>query len=252
MSDRDLRFEYVLRLADNAVIAGQRLGELIASGPELEEEMATANFALDYIGQARMLYSYAGEIEGRDRDEDALAFLRDAIDYRNLLLLEQPDADFAHTIARQFLFESFYVLQLEALCGSSDTRLAEIAARAHKEILYHLRHGRQWLVRLGDGTDESHRRAQDAIDNLWRFTGEMFSRDEIDDWADAEGIAPGPDTFFDAWNAAVSDALGEATLTRPDDGWMASGGKQGRHTEHLGYLLADMQFLQRAYPGATW
>lgn len=252
MSSPGYLFDFVIRLADNAMVLGQRLGELIASGPELEEEMATANFALDYIGQARMLYSYAGEIEDRNRDEDALAFTRDVIDYRNVLLVEQPNGDFAQTIARQFLFESFYQYRLQGLSASSNPRIAEIAVRSHKEILYHLRHNRQWLLRLGDGTEESHERMQTAIDDLWRYTGELFASDEVDARASAEGIAPDPGTHFEAWDSYVSTALSEATIEKPDDQWMAEGGRDGRHSEHLGYLLADMQFLQRAYPGAKW
>ena len=245
-------FEYVTRLGDNALILGQRLGEWIGSGPELEEEMAMGNFALDYIGQARLLLTYAGEIEGAGRSEDDLAFLRDGWDFRNVLLVEQPNGHFGQTIARQFLFESFYVLQLEALTASSDKRLAEIAARGLKEIRYHLRHAHQWLNRLGDGSEESHAKIQASIDDLWRFTGELFMADEIDAWAAASGIGPDPSALQPAWNEAVQDALAAATLQRPEQDWMDSGGKQGRHTEHLGYLLAEMQFMQRTYPNATW
>ncbi len=251
-ADKEKLFAYLLRLGDNALIVGQQLGDWVGKGPELEEEMAMANFALDYIGQARLLYSLAAELEGQGRSEDDLAFLRDGMDFHNLLLVEQPNGDFAMTIARQFYFESFYNLQLNALAGSSESRLAEIAIKASKEIRYHLRHARLWLMRLGDGTDESHRRMQFAIDDLWRYTGEMFTADEIDLWAAESGTGPNPADLRDEWAAFLSAALTEATLTMPDQEWMASGGKQGRHTEHLGYLLADMQFLQRAYPGATW
>jgi ring-1,2-phenylacetyl-CoA epoxidase subunit PaaC len=251
-ANKEKLFAYLLRLGDNAVILGQQLGDWIGKGPELEEEMAMANFALDYIGQARLFYSLAGEIEGQGRSEDDLAFLRDGMDFHNLLLVEQPNGDFAMTIARQFYFESFYKLQLDALAGSTESRLAEIAVKASKEIQYHLRHSRLWLMRLGDGTEESHRRMQFAIDELWRYTGEMFSADEIDLWAAESGIGPNPADLRDEWSAFLSEALTEATLTLPDQEWMASGGKQGQHSEHLGYLLADMQFLQRAYPGATW
>lgn len=251
MSDQR-SFEYLLRLGDNALILGQQLGALVASGPELEEEMATANFALDYIGQARLFYSYAAELEGKGRSEDDIAFLRDSHEFRNVLLLEQENGDFAMSIARQFYFESFYQLQLAALATSSDSRIAEIAQKAEKEIRYHVRHTRQWLVRLGDGTDESHRRMQDAIDELWRFTGEMLSADELDHWAASSGLGPDPESLKTAWTEFVLDALNEATLTAPTDSWMASGGKQGIHSENLGYLLAEMQFLQRSYAGASW
>lgn len=251
-ADSDKLFEYVLRLGDNAVILGQQLGDRVGKGPELEEEMAMANFALDYIGQARMFFSLAAEIENEGRDEDDLAFLRDAIDYHNILLVEQPNGDFANTIVRQFLFEAYYQFQLAALAESSNPRIAEIAVRAEKENRYHLRHARLWLMRLGDGTDESHRRIQHAVDELWRFTGEMFAGDELDAWAAEAGIGPAPEALLDDWKNFVDEALAEATLTKPDQDWMASGGKQGRHGEHLGYLLADMQFLQRAYPEVSW
>lgn len=254
MSDDDqkMHFEYLCRLGDNALILGQRLGEMIGHGPELEEEMAFGNFALDYVGQARLLLSYAGELEEAGRDEDQLAFLRDGWDFRNLLLLEQPNGDFGHTIVRQFLFETFYILQLDALTESNDPRIAEIAARAVKEIRYHLRHARQWLIRLGDGTEESHARVQSSLEQLWRFSGEMFVADEVDRWAAANGIGPDPGSLKPLWDRDIDAALEAATLQRPDQEWMDSGGKQGRHSEHLGYLLAEMQFLQRAYPGATW
>lgn len=242
----------LIRLGDNALIVGQRLGEAVAHGPELEEEMATANFALDYVGQARMFYSLAADIEGAGRGEDDIAFLRDGMDFQNLLLTEQPNGDFGKTIVRQFLFEGFYQYQLDALSKSAEPRLAAIAVRAAKEIRYHLRHSRQWLVRLGDGTPESHRRVQSALDELWRYTGEMFTTDSIDLEAIELGFSIDPSALKDSWDNYVDEALREATLERPASDWMASGGKQGRHTEHLGYLLAEMQFLQRAYPGAAW
>jgi ring-1,2-phenylacetyl-CoA epoxidase subunit PaaC len=245
-------FAYLIRLADNALILAQQLGDWVGKGPELEEEIAMANFALDYVGQARMLYSLAAEIEGEGRTEDDLAFLRDGIDFHNVLLVEQPNGDFATTIARQFYFESFYQLQLAALENSSEPRLAQIAVKANKEIQYHLKHTRLWLMRLGDGTDESHRRMQTAIDDLWRYSGEMFNADDLDVWAAESGIGPNPADLRENWNDYLSAAIAEATLTMPDAEWMASGGKQGVHSEHLGFLLADMQFLQRAYPGASW
>jgi len=245
-------FAYLIRLADNALILAQQIGDWVGKGPELEEEIAMANFALDYVGQARMLYSLAAEVEGKGRTEDDLAFLRDGIDFHNVLLVEQPNGDFATTIARQFYFESFYQLQLVALENSSEPRLAEIAVKANKEIRYQLRHTRLWLMRLGDGTEESHRRMQTAVDELWRYTGEMFTADDIDVWASESGVGPNPADLREDWHAYLSAALAEATLTSPDQEWMASGGKQGIHSEHLGYLLADMQFLQRAYPGASW
>jgi len=251
-TDKDNLFSYLIRLGDNSLIFGQQLGAWVGKGPELEEEMAMANFALDYIGQARMFYSLAANIEGQNRSEDDLAFLRDGMDFQNILLAEQPNGDFAITIARQFFFESFYQFQLAALKESSEPRLAEIAVKAEKEIRYHLRHARQWLVRLGDGTEESHQRMQSAVDELWRYTGELFEVDGIDEWASSTGVGPDPSLFRDQWSGYVSDALREATLSQPGQEWMASGGRQGKHSEHLGYLLAEMQFLQRAYPGAAW
>ena len=245
-------FAYLMRLGDNALIMGQQLGGLVATGPELEEEMATANFALDYIGQARLFFSLAADIEGEGRSEDDLAFLRDDMDYHNVLLLERPNGDFAMTIARQFYFENFYRAQLESLQSSTEPRIAEIAAKASKEIDYHLRHTYQWLVRLGDGTEESHARMQAAINELWRFTGELFEPDSVESWSADNGIGPDLGSLKEGWLATVSKALNDATLAMPDDEWMAGGGKEGRHSEYLGYLLADMQYLQRAYPGASW
>jgi len=252
VNSSDALMAYVLRLADNALILGQRMVELVAAYPELEEELANANFALDYLGQARMYYSYAGELEGMGRGEDDFAFLRDENEYRNFLLLEQPNGHFGDSISKLVLFESFYLLQLEALVHCSDARVAEIAARAEKEIRYHLRHNTQWLVRLGDGTEESHDRAQGSVDALWRFTGELFAPDEVDNVFEAE--FDGPDLFRirEQWQKNVTAVLQEATLEMPEDHWMASGGKEGRHTEHFGFMIAEMQYLQRAHPGATW
>ena len=248
----DARLAYVLRLGDNALILGQRMVEVVAAYPELEEELANANFALDYIGQARMFYTYAGELEGGGRSEDDFAFLRDENEYGNCLLIEQPNGHFGDSISKLVLFESFYLPQLEALVHCSDARVAEIAARAEKEIRYHLRHNTQWLVRLGDGTEESHHRAQESVDALWRFTGELFAPDEVDNVFEAE--FEGPDLFRirEQWQKNVAAVLQEATLEMPEDHWMASGGKEGRHTEHFGFMIAEMQHLQRAHPGATW
>ena len=252
MSKNDAVLAYVLRLADNALILAQRMVELVAAEPELEEELANANFALDYLGQARMFYTYAGELEGAGRGEDDLAFMRDGNEFRNLLLIEQPNGDFGDSIVRQYLFEAFYVHLLEALTLCDDPRIAEIAARAIKEVRYHLRHISHWLIRLGDGTDESHRRVQASLDDLWRYTGEMLVSDEVD--VAIRDTLAGPDLEAIAvqWRQDVERIIAEATLRLPEDQWMASGGKQGQHSEHLGFLIAEMQFLQRAYPGATW
>ena len=243
---------YTLRLGDNALILGQRMVEVVAAYPELEEELANANFALDYLGQARMFYTYAGELEGKGRDEDDFAFLRDEREYRNVLMLEQPNGHFGDSIVKLFLFESFYLLQLESLVSCGDKRVAEIAARAEKEIRYHLRHNAQWLIRLGDGTEESHAKVQASIENLWRYTGELFAPDEVDRAFEADFNGPDLVAIHEKWKANVAAVLDEATLVQPEDGWMASGGKAGRHTEHLGYMIAEMQYLQRTHPGAEW
>ncbi|MGH9416364.1 MAG: 1,2-phenylacetyl-CoA epoxidase subunit PaaC [Terriglobales bacterium] len=239
-------FEFALRLGDNDLVLSQRLGEWCGHGPVLEEDLALANIALDLLGQARLWLSLAGELEGAGRGEDALAFLRDAGEFRNLLLVEQPNGDYAHTMTRQFYFDAWHELLLGALAGHPNARVAEIAAKASIEVRYHLRRSRLWVVRLGDGTAESHRRMQTAADALWPFTGEMFTADPADaafaDLADLR--AP--------WLELVQEAFMEAGLTLPADRWMQSGGKQGIHTEKLGTLLAEMQFLQRAYPGAQW
>ena len=243
---------YVTRLGDNALILSQRMIEAVTLYPELEEELANANFALDYIGQARLFYSLAGKLEGAGRDEDDFAFLRDGHEYRNVLLLEQPNGHFGDMMAREFLYESFYLLQLEALVQCSDENVAAIAARAVKEIRYHLRHVSQWVVRLGDGTEQSHARMQQAIDDHWQFTGELFAADEVDDAFSTAFNGPDLDAIREQWHSNVAQVLETATLSKPADGWMASGAKQGRHSEHLGYLLAEMQHLQRAHPGARW
>lgn len=252
MNKHEALLAYVTRLGDNALIFSQRMIEVVTLYPELEEELANANFALDYIGQARLFYSLAGKLEGAGRDEDDFAFLRDGHEYRNVLLLEQPNGHFGDMMAREFLYESFYLLQLEALVQCGDENVAAIAARAVKEIRYHLRHVSQWVVRLGDGTEESHARMQQAIDDHWQFTGELFAADDVDDAFSAAFNGPDLAAIRDQWHANVAQVLDTATLSKPADGWMASGAKQGRHSEHLGYLLAEMQHLQRAHPGARW
>ena len=252
MNKESALLAYVMRLGDNALVLGQRMIELVAAYPELEEELANANFALDYIGQARMFYTCAGELEGQGRSEDDFAFLRDENEFRNLLLLEQPNGHFGDSLAKLVLFELFYFAQLQALTGCEDARVAEIAARAEKEIRYHLRHNTQWLVRLGDGTEESHRRVQESVNELWRFTGEMFEADEIDTIVEKAWGGPNLEQLRERWLADINAILINATLDKPEDEWMASGGKAGRHTEHLGYMIAEMQYLQRAHPGANW
>jgi len=244
--------QYALRLGDNALVLAQRLVELVANGPELEEEMANANFALDYLGQARMFYSHAGEVEGRGRKEDDFAFMRGEREFCSFLLLEQPHGHFGDTIARSVLFEEFYLPQLEALAKCGDQGLAAIAARAVKEIRYHQRHDSQWLIRLGDGTAEIHRKMQEAIDNLWRFTGEMFAGDEVDDIVRDAFAGPDLEKICAAWHERMAAMLAQATLEMPGDQWMDKGSRSGRHTEHFGPLIAEMQYLQRSYPGLDW
>ncbi len=252
VKNKDALFEYLLRLGDNSLVLGHRLGEWCAHGPELETEIALLNIGLDLIGQARLLLTYAGEIEGKGRDEDALAGLRDSDGFRNLLLVEQPNGDFAATVVRQFLYDAFHLDFYTQLQQSSDERIAAIAAKAVKELAYHYRYSSGWVVRLGDGTDESHDRMQAAVDNLWRYTGEMFVTDETDQAIVDAGIGVDRAALRPLWDRRVDEIFAEATLTRPEDGWTATGGTLGVHSEHLGHILAEMQFLQRAYPGVTW
>jgi ring-1,2-phenylacetyl-CoA epoxidase subunit PaaC len=244
--------EYVLRLADDRLVLGHRLSEWCGHGPILEEDIALANVALDAIGQATLLYKLAGAEEGHGRDEDALAYLRDATEYRNALLVELPKGDFGATIVRQLFYSVFSLLQLEALRGSAHAELAGIAAKAAKETRYHVRHSAQWVVTLGDGTAESHDRAQQAVDELWRYTGELFLADGVDRAVSAAGFGVDPGTLASAWRAEVDNVLRRATLTVPAEGYMQRGGRAGQHTEHLGHLLAEMQIVARSHPGATW
>jgi ring-1,2-phenylacetyl-CoA epoxidase subunit PaaC len=248
----DDRFRYVLRLADTSLILGQRLGEWIGYAPAIEEDLGLANVALDLIGQARLLLAYAGELEGRGRSEDDLAFLREQHEFANPALVEQPNGDFGRTIVRQFLIDAWQLALYEQLANSSDARLAGIAAKAVKETRYHLRYSEGWLVRLGDGTAESHDRVQTALEELWPYTGELFAADALDDAMAAAGIAPDLGSVCATWSARIGGALREATLARPEDVPYRWFGKQGRHSEHLGYVLADMQYMQRTYPGARW
>lgn len=249
--------EYLLRLGDNALILGQRHAEWCGHAPALEEEMGLLNVGLDLFGQARHWLGYAAELisaEGSQGEVDAdhLAFRRDAQDFRNLLLVEQPNDDFAVTLGRQFLFDAWHYHLLTGLVDAKDPRVAEIAAKSLKEATYHLRRSAEWVRRLGDGTEESHARMQRAIEILWRFTGELTKFDAVDEAMREAGIAPDPEALTASWRATVEQVLDEATLARPPfDAWTYRGGKQGHHTEHLGFLLAEMQALPRAYPDAT-
>jgi ring-1,2-phenylacetyl-CoA epoxidase subunit PaaC len=256
MSDNRRLFEYLLRLGDNALVLAQRLGEWVGHGPVLEEDIALTNVGLDLLGQARLWLSYAGEVEARfagtGRSEDALAFLRESGSFRNLLLVERPNGNYADTMARQFYFDQWHVPLLSALARSRDERIADIAAKAVKEASYHAERSADWVIRLGDGTDESHAKMQAAIDELWAYTGEMFQADDTERALAAEGIACDVRTLEPCWREAVAAVLAEATLTLPSATWMQRGGKQGVHTEELGRVLATMQHMQRAYPGAQW
>jgi len=243
---------YALRRADDALILGHRLSEWCGHAPMLEEDMALANMGLDLLGQARELYSYAAKVEANGNDEDKLAYLRDVRQYRNLLLVEQQNGDFARTMVRQFFYAAFADLYWRAMMQSSDTTLAAIAAKSEKESAYHLRHSSEWIVRLGDGTEESHRRAQAAIDELWAYTGEMFEVDDSERGLIEAGIAIDLATLRPQWLETVSKALAEATLVPPKSDWMQLGGRSGRHSEHLGHLLSELQSMQRTFPGATW
>ncbi|MCZ6855495.1 MAG: phenylacetate-CoA oxygenase subunit PaaC [Gammaproteobacteria bacterium] len=249
---RTERFVHVLRLADTSLILGQQLGEWVGHAPALEEDLGVANISLDLFGQARMLLSYAGELEGAGRDEDQLAFLRDQNDFCNLALVEQPNGDFGDTIVRQVLIDAWQLELLGGLENSTDRRLREIAAKALKETRYHLRYSGGWLVRLGDGTEESHGRVQASLNALWKFTAELFTSDEIDRLAEGAGVAPNLDALRDRWLRRIDKILDEATLARPTDVAYPWFGKRGEHSEHLGHILSEMQYLQRAYPGATW
>ncbi|MDW3212453.1 MAG: 1,2-phenylacetyl-CoA epoxidase subunit PaaC [Ilumatobacteraceae bacterium] len=248
---------YVLRQGDRALILAQRLLEEITHAPEIEEDMALSNLALDLIGQARGLYTYAGGLEGpaddgHVRTEDHYAYWREQHEFLNPLLVEQPNDDFAHLIARQFLHDAMALPYWQAMTNSADDTLAGLAGKAVKETAYHLRHSRGWVVRLGDGTDESHRRMQAAIDHLWRYTGELFEHDHVEDELIADGVAADPESVRAEWRRVVDEALGEARLEAPDDGVMQTGGRHGRHSEGFSYLIGELQVLARAHPGASW
>lgn len=255
--DRAAFFDWLCRMGDSCLVLGHRVSEWCGHAPVLEEDIALANQALDLIGQCQFWLSLAGEVEGRGRSADDLAYLRDAAQFRNLLLVERPNGDFAHTLMRQFLFDACHIEMLRALEGSSDPRVAAIAAKAGKEVAYHLERSADLVIALGDGSAESHDRMAAALRALWPYTGEMFADDAVDRAMAAAGIAPLPSGLRPAWAATVAEVLAAATLDHPGEVWQhgvsgAGGGRRGVHSEHLGYILAEMQFLQRAYPGAVW
>ncbi len=248
-------FEYLLRLGDDRLVLGHRLSEWCGHGPILEEDIATSNVALDLLGQATMFLRLAGEVEGKGRDEDALAYFREVVEFRNCHLVELPKGDFAFTIVRQFLFDVHAVVLLDALSRSTDARVAAIAAKSLKEAKYHVRHSGDWMLKLGDGTEESHRRTQKAVDDLWRFTPELFAADEVDRAMQEMGIAPDVVALHARWDTLVREVMERATLTVPHDIPRAAstrGGRTGAHSEHLGHMLAEMQIVARSHPGATW
>ncbi|MEK7257859.1 MAG: 1,2-phenylacetyl-CoA epoxidase subunit PaaC [Bacteroidota bacterium] len=245
-------FKYLLQLGDNALILGHRLGEWCGHAPELEIDMALTNIALDLTGQARSLFQRATELAGEGKTEDDIAYLRDAWEFRNVLLVEQPNGDFAFTVARQFLFDTFNYYYHKTLTASKDEWLAGFAAKSLKEITYHHRFSSEWLCRLGDGTEISHEKMQAALDEIWMYVGEMTSPSEVDRQAAAAGFGVDLEKIKLQFEERVAEVVAQATLRLPASGWMQSGGKEGKHTEHLGFMLADMQFLQRAYPGQEW
>lgn len=251
-ADREARVRYLLRLADTSLVLAQRLGEWVGHAPALEEDLGLANTALDLLGQARLLYAYAGELEGAGRDEDALAFLREEADFLNVTLAEQPNGDFGDTVVRQFLLDAWQLELYERLQRSADPRLAAIAAKAVREKRYHLRYSSGWVVRLGDGTEESHARVSASLQQLWPYTRELCDADDLDRKMSSAGVAPDLSGLYAAWLRRVDAVLAEARLERPADTPYLWYGKQGRHSEHLGRLLALMQYLPRVHAGARW
>jgi len=246
-------FETLLRLGDNTLVLGHRVSEWCGKAPVLEEDIALANTALDLIGQTQMWLGYAAEVENKGRSADDLAMLRDVWDFRNILMVERPNLDFGHTMMRQFLFDAYHRALLAGLSESSDPRVAEIAAKAVKESTYHLDRSAETVIALGDGTEVSHAKMQTALDLLWPYTGEMFHSDESDAEMVAASVIPDPDSLRPAWVDVVQATMAEATLTLPDSSFAHKGGRTGKqHTEHLGHMLTQMQWLQRAYPDATW
>ncbi|MCE8514005.1 phenylacetate-CoA oxygenase subunit PaaC [Ruegeria pomeroyi] len=253
MSRDEAFLQFLLRMGDNTLVLGHRVSEWCGHAPVLEEDIALANTALDLIGQTQMWLALAGEVQGDGKSADDLAFLRDAWDFRNALLVEVPNGDFGRTLMRQFLFDSWHKLMLERLKGSSDERVAAIAEKAVKEVTYHVERSRDTVIGLGDGTEESHARMQEALDYLWPYVGELFTGDAVDAEMVAAGIAPDPASLRADYDAILAEVMAEATLSIPKSGFAHKGGRDGRmHTEHLGHLLTSMQWLQRAYPGARW
>jgi len=245
-------YKYVLALGDDALILGQRLSQWAYKGPFLEEDIALSNISLDMFGRANLLLEYAATLKGNGTTSDELAFKRNEREFSNHIICEQPNGNFADTIVRQFFLDAFYKLFLQKLTKSKDEQLSAIAQKSIKETTYHLRHSSKWIIRLGDGTAESHEKVQSAIDNLWMFTNELFEMNEIDNEMLEQKIGVDCSKLKIEWDKIINEVLSEATLNRPEDANMPTGGRQGIHTEHLGHLLSDMQYLQRAYPDAIW
>ena len=243
---------YCIALGDDSLTLGHRLSEWCRNGPFLEEDLALTNVSLDFIGRARLFYSYAGEVEGQGRGEDDFAYLRDCREYRNFLINELPNGDFAFTMARQLMVDAYDMGFFTQLMQSSDPTLAAIAAKSIKESRYHLRRSKDWIIRLGDGTEESHQRTQNAFNELWAYAAEMFEMADDERQLFEAGIAVNRDALETDWTSSVHAVLKEATLEIPDNNWAIGGGRDGQHTEHLGFLLAELQFLQRSYPGQQW
>ena len=252
MTINEALINYSLRLGDSSLILGQRMSEWCSNGPILEEDIAMTNLALDLIGQARTMLTYAGKLEGKGRSEDDLAYKREEREYYNTLLSERPNGHFGETIVRNFLHDAFFYHLYKALVNSKDEMIAAHAAKSLKEVTYHLRHSSEWLVRLGDGTEESHEKVQTSLNDLWEYTGDLFEMNEVDERLINEGIAVDLNEIKKGWDETINTVLKRATLTRPEDGYMHSGRLNAVHSEYLGHLIAEMQFLQRAYPDAKW
>lgn len=251
MSENHL-YNYLVRLADNALILGHRISEWTGKAPTLEEDIALSNLALDFIGQSRSLYSYAAQIEGEGRNEDQLAYLKLSHEYKNLLLLEQPNGDFGYTIMRVFVYSTFMHKFWQKMMNSADKTLAAIATKSEKEAAYHVRHSAEWVIRLGDGTEESHKIIQQSADEVWRFTAEMFETDEVDQALIKQTIAFDPQDIYEDWLSYVKEIFEIATLQLNQDVFMQTGGRNGQHSEHLGYILTELQWVQRTYPNSQW
>jgi len=252
MTKNEALFNYILRLGDDSLILGQRLAEWCGHGPILEEDIAITNISLDLIGQATNILNYAALIENKGRDADKIAFLRLEKEYCNVLLVEQLNGDFGDTMMRQFLFDAFRKPLYEMLQFSKDKQLSAIAEKSLKETKYHLKHSSEWIIRLGDGTEESHQRVQNSLTNLWRYSDELFFTDESDTLLSGLGIVPDSTKIKELWKTNVTAVLEQATLQIPDNNWQFEGGRKGRHSEHMGYLLAELQYIQRAYPNMEW